>query len=203
MDGDERDRDQDGRARNARPRDDLGRPLPHGLPGVERQPEGVARTPDEALTEAQRLLDDGKPFHAHEVLEDAWKASAEPERELWRGLAQLAVGLTHALRGNPKGARALLDRAARNLEPFVPDPPHGVDVAGLIAWTDDPTTTPRLTGTPRTDPGGTRHTDPAADGTRTADPATTASPTDPAPTGAPSAGPVPTAPPTDAEPAAN
>src|SRR5204863_4141441 len=91
--GGSRDRDPEGRARNARPRDGLGRPLPYGSAGVERQPEGVARTPDESLTEAQRLLDEGKPFHAHEVFEDAWKMAEEPERELWRGLAQLAVGM--------------------------------------------------------------------------------------------------------------
>ena len=114
-------------------------------------PEGVARTPDEALTEAQRLLDDGLPFHAHEVLEDAWKATTGPERELWRGLAQLAVGVTHAARGNPSGAATLLERAARNLVPFAEDPPHGVDVAGLIVWARavdpaGPLSAPRLRG---------------------------------------------------------
>ncbi|MYS16668.1 DUF309 domain-containing protein, partial [Streptomyces sp. SID4982] len=67
-----RDRDPEGRARNARPRDGLGRPLPYGTDGVERQPEGVVRSPDETLAEAQELLDGGKPFHAHEVFEDAW-----------------------------------------------------------------------------------------------------------------------------------
>jgi len=67
-----RDRDNEGRARNARPRDGLGRPLPYGSDGVERQPEGIERTPAQTLAEAQELLDDGKPFHAHEVFEDAW-----------------------------------------------------------------------------------------------------------------------------------
>ncbi|MER6901906.1 DUF309 domain-containing protein, partial [Amycolatopsis sp. NPDC000740] len=89
---DSRDRDDQGRARNARPRDGLGRPLPYGSDGVPRQPEGVQRTPAETLAEAQHLLDAGRPFHAHEVFEDAWKATDGPERELWRGLAQLAVG---------------------------------------------------------------------------------------------------------------
>lgn len=127
-------------AAGPRPRDALGRPLPRGAVGVERMPEGVERTPGEALAEAQRLLDAGLPFHAHEVLEDAWKATAGPERELWRGLAQLAVGVTHAARGNPRGAATLLDRAARNLAPFAADPPHGLDVPGLVAWarTADP-----------------------------------------------------------------
>ncbi|MFF5986255.1 DUF309 domain-containing protein [Prauserella flavalba] len=130
----DRDRDEEGRARNARPRDGLGRPLPYGAEGVERQPEGVVRTPEESLTEAQRLLDDGKPFHAHEVFEDAWKSGPEDERELWRGLAQLAVGITHAARGNPTGAASLLTRGAGNIEPFTRRRPHGIDVEGLCQW---------------------------------------------------------------------
>ncbi|MPY41740.1 DUF309 domain-containing protein, partial [Streptomyces phyllanthi] len=88
-----RDRDAEGRARNARPRDGLGRPLPYGVRGVERQPEGVVRGPEDTVAEAQALLDAGKPFHAHEVFEDAWKSGPDEERALWRGLAQLAVGL--------------------------------------------------------------------------------------------------------------
>ncbi|MEV5886547.1 DUF309 domain-containing protein, partial [Streptomyces sp. NPDC052020] len=107
---DARDRDSEGRARNARPRDGLGRPLPYGADGVARQPEGVVRTPRDTIAEAQRLLDAGRPFHAHEVFEDAWKSRPEAERELWRGLAQLAVGLTHAARGNATGGSRLLRR---------------------------------------------------------------------------------------------
>lgn len=129
-----RDRDGDGRARNARPRDSLGRPLPYGAAGVERLAENPDRTPLETLTEAQRLLDAGRPFEAHEVMEDAWKGSPDAERELWRGLAQLAVGLTHRARGNRAGAVSLLTRAAVNLEPFQSAPPHDIDVAGLLAW---------------------------------------------------------------------
>jgi hypothetical protein len=129
-----RDRDDAGRARNARPRDALGRPLPYGAVGEERAPEGVVRPPDQALAEAQALLDAGRPFHAHEVLEDAWKSAPEGERELWRGLAQLAVGLTHALRGNATGAATLLARGADAIEPYAAAPPHGIDVPGLVRW---------------------------------------------------------------------
>ncbi|MFJ1646861.1 DUF309 domain-containing protein [Streptomyces sp. NPDC088258] len=128
----ERDRDSAGRARSARPRDGLGRPLPYGAEGVERQPEGVVRTAAETLREAQRLLDEGKPFHAHEVFEDAWKSGPEEERALWRGMAQLAVGLTHAARGNRTGGVRLLRRGAVGIGAY-PDP-HGIDVAGLAAW---------------------------------------------------------------------
>lgn len=133
-----RDRDEEGRARSARPRDGLGRPLPYGAPGVRRQPEGVVRDPEETVVEAQALLDAGKPFHAHEVFEDAWKSGPEEERALWRGLAQLAVGLTHSARGNVKGGARLLRRGAGAVEEWGAGSgrrrPHGVDLAGVGAW---------------------------------------------------------------------
>jgi hypothetical protein len=128
-----RDRDPAGRPRNARPRDALGRPLPRGASGVPGTPE-VVLPPDESLAEAQRLLDSGQAFHAHEVLEGTWKASPPAERELWRGLAQLAVGVTHARRGNHAGAVSLLRRAADRIEPYAPQPPHAIDVGALVAW---------------------------------------------------------------------
>ncbi|MFD7221831.1 DUF309 domain-containing protein [Streptomyces sp. NPDC059892] len=127
-----RDRDDEGRARSARPRDGLGRPLAYGVPGVERGPEGVVRTPGETLSEAQRLLDAGKPFHAHEVFEDAWKSGPDAERALWKGMAQLAVGLTHAARGNATGGARLLLRGAEAIAPF--RGPYGIDVPGLTSW---------------------------------------------------------------------
>jgi hypothetical protein len=133
----ERERDARGRAQNARPRDALGRPLPRGSVGVERVPEDLVLEPVPALVEAQRLLDAGLPFHAHEVLEASWKSAPEPERELWQGLAQLAVGLTHVLRGNPAGARTLLERARRRVSLYADDPPYGIDAPGLVAWCDE------------------------------------------------------------------
>ncbi|MER5307486.1 DUF309 domain-containing protein [Streptomyces sp. NPDC002773] len=149
-----RDRDDEGRARSARPRDGLGRPLPYGAEGVPRQPEGVVRGPAETLREAQRLLDAGMPFHAHEVFEDAWKSGPESERELWQGLAQLAVGLTHAARGNTAGGARLLRRGADRLAGWAPGGgetvggeaagetaagvtptgAYGIDVGGLVSW---------------------------------------------------------------------
>ncbi|WP_406170938.1 DUF309 domain-containing protein [Streptomyces canus] len=134
-----RDRDSEGRARNARPRDGLGRPLPYGAEGVARQPEGVVRIPRETVAEAQELLDAGRPFHAHEVFEDAWKSGPDEERALWRGLAQLAVGLTHAARGNVTGGARLLRRGAGAVEEWAASAagrgrPYGMDLAGLADW---------------------------------------------------------------------
>jgi uncharacterized protein len=129
-----RDRDAAGRARNARPRDGLGRPLPRGMVGVPTTPEDIALSPTESLREAERLLAAGRPFHAHEVLEAAWKACGDDTRELWKGLAQLAVGITHVRRGNDVGAVRLLTRAATRIEPYADVAPYGVAVSALTAW---------------------------------------------------------------------
>ena len=126
-----RDRDETGRPRNARPRDPLGRPLPRGSSG--RPPtEEPALPPAEALVRAQQLLVDGEAFAAHEVLEAVWKSTTGAERALWRGMAQLCVGLTHVQRGNLTGAVALLERAADTLD--AAPAMFGVDPAGLAGW---------------------------------------------------------------------
>jgi hypothetical protein len=126
-----RDRDRAGRARNARARDALGRPLAaRGAPPTDE----VALPADQAVERAQALLDSGRPFEAHEVLEAVWKATVGPDRELWRGLAQVAVGITHAHRGNPTGARNLLIRGAESLAPYSGTAPSGVGVDDIRSW---------------------------------------------------------------------
>ena len=126
-----RDRDAAGRARNARPRDALGRPLPRGAAGDERIPDDLVLPPAEALRLAQRLLDEGRPFHAHEVLEASWKTAPPAERDLWQGLAQIAVGLTHARRGNAHGAAALLRRGADRVAGYAGSAPHDIDAVAI------------------------------------------------------------------------
>lgn len=116
-----------------RPRDDLGRPLDRDA-DVPIEPDPEALPPPETLAVAQRLLDAGRAFRAHEVLEAAWKAAPDNERELWRGLAQLAVGVTHAQRGNALGSVALLGRAAATLQPYAGQAPFDVAVDELRAW---------------------------------------------------------------------
>ncbi len=133
-DGMKRDRDDDGLARNSRPRDELGRPLPPGSVGVERIPEDLDLTPDKSLAWAQDLLDRGLAFNAHEVLEGAWKSCPDSERMLWQGLAQLAVGITHIQRGNTKGALTLLERAAERIGYHDGPAPYGIDATELISY---------------------------------------------------------------------
>jgi hypothetical protein len=152
-----RDRDPAGRPRNARPRDGLGRPLDRtGEPDpvADRIPDDLVITGTAAATLADRLLRDGRPFHAHEVLEAAWKSGPAGERDLWQGLAQIAVGLTHARRGNARGAVALLSRGAQRVRGYQdgdgatgeagsrraegrPASPFGMNVASFLASADD------------------------------------------------------------------
>jgi hypothetical protein len=119
--------------RDQRPRDSLGRPLARDS-GVALEPDPTALPPAESLAAAQELLDSGRAFRAHEVLEAIWKASNDNDRELWRGLAQLAVGVTHTQRDNARGATALLRRAATTLQPWDAAAPYAIDVRGLRAW---------------------------------------------------------------------
>jgi hypothetical protein len=130
----DRDRDPAGRPRQARPRDALGRPLPYGEAGVAPVPE-EALPPVETLGVARGLVEEGRPFAAHEVLEARWKAAPVEERDLWQGLAQLCVGLTHAARGNPSGAARLLDRGVARIERYDAGdgPAYGLDLAAVVA----------------------------------------------------------------------
>jgi hypothetical protein len=132
----QRDRDPLGRARNARPRDGLGRPLPRGSTGgSERVPDELHTSVDDTVALAQSYLDSGRPFHAHEVLEALWKTQPASERDLWQGLAQIAVGITHAMRGNSVGATTLLRRGAGRVASYSGDP-HGIDVEGVRTWAE-------------------------------------------------------------------
>jgi len=166
-----RDRDAAGRPRNARPRDGLGRPLPRSATaGTERIPDDLEIGPAEAASLAGSLLADGRPFHAHEVFEAAWKTGPDAERELWQGLAQLAVGITHARRGNPRGAVTLLLRGADRLHAYAtatssapsasasvdPDPAtheriYGIDLGFVIARAEHIAATVESRGLPALD----------------------------------------------------
>ena len=99
-----------------RARDALGRHVEPGSPDAVEPVSEEPLPPDEAVAAARALLDVGRAFSAHEVFEASWKAAPAHERDLWQGLAQLCVGLTHLQRGNPVGAATLLRRGAMHLE---------------------------------------------------------------------------------------
>ncbi len=92
-----------------------------------------ALPPGETLDTARELVKAGRPFSAHEVLEARWKAGPTEERDLWQGLAQLCVGMTHAARGSQVGADRLFDRAAERLTAFAATGrgAYGLDVEAI------------------------------------------------------------------------
>jgi hypothetical protein len=104
-------------------------------------PDDLRLPPAETLDLAEELLRSDRPFHAHEVLEASWKSAPPAERDLWQGLAQVAVGLTHAQRGNARGAASLLQRGARRLRDYADGGAgksrHGTDLAQLIVTAED------------------------------------------------------------------
>ena len=77
------------------------------------------------------LFNRGHYFEAHEALEDAWRAAPAEHKQFLQGLVQAAVGMHHFTRGNRTGARGVLARAVRNLEPYAPER-MGVDLGPLL-----------------------------------------------------------------------
>ncbi len=80
--------------------------------------------------EGIKLFNSANFFEAHEVLEDVWRPARNPERKFLQSLIQVAVALHHHSRGNLVGARSLLARATRNLEPY-PEKFGGIDLRVL------------------------------------------------------------------------
>lgn len=90
--------------------------------------------PRVTLEAARQLVAEGRPFSAHEVLEARWKAGPVEERDLWQGLAQVCVAMTHAARGNRIGADRLFERAAERLRAFAATGrgAYGIDLNAVV-----------------------------------------------------------------------
>jgi predicted metal-dependent hydrolase len=70
------------------------------------------------------------------VLEDVWRAAAEPERDFYQGLVHVAVAWYQCGRGNRVGCERQLEKAARRLGPYAPAH-RGLDVAALLVSVED------------------------------------------------------------------
>jgi uncharacterized protein len=131
----DRDRREDGRPENARPRDRTGRPLPYGTDDVPLAEEHDPTTVEEALLLGVGLWNDGRLFEAHECLEHVWHAAPDADRDLWQGVIQVAVAGVHLQRDNLDGAVATLGKARRRLARY-PDVHRGIDVEQLVVFCD-------------------------------------------------------------------
>ena|GEM_PF-1782724 len=67
-----------------------------------------------------KLFNEGEFFEAHEVWEEIWRESDEPDRSFYQGLIQIAVALAHLERGNVVGFDRLASRAEEHLAEFPP-----------------------------------------------------------------------------------
>lgn len=128
-----RDRDEQGRPSNARPRDRTGRPLPRDTTETRLVEDVEYASVEEALAWGVTRWGQGRFFEAHECLEDVWHATEAGESRFWQGVIQVAVTHVHHQRGNPGGVVATVGKALPKLA-HVPDRHHGIDVAGLRAW---------------------------------------------------------------------
>lgn len=96
--------------------------------------DGPARTA--ALAGFAELYGAGRFFDAHEALEVVWRRSEALPMRFLQGLIQWSVAFEHHRRGNPHGARVLLDRALANLRDAPPGY-MGVDISAWRAAADD------------------------------------------------------------------
>lgn len=96
--------------------------------------------PPAELVQARELFASGEYFTCHEVLEELWRRTEGPLRDLYRGLIQIAVGLYHAQRGNDVGTRRVLARGLRRVQQY-PNGCLAIDIEALcigasryLAW---------------------------------------------------------------------
>lgn len=82
--------------------------------------------------ECIRRYNAGRHWYAHEVLEDLWRETDDPERRrFYQGIIQLAAAFVHAERGNMRGVRRLLAKGGAKLA-AVPSPYLSIDIPALL-----------------------------------------------------------------------
>jgi hypothetical protein len=77
---------------------------------------------DPRFAQAVALFNAAEWYEAHDVFEELWHETAEPERRTLQGILQVAVAQLHLQRGNTRGATILFGEAlGRLLRPGTPD----------------------------------------------------------------------------------
>ncbi|WP_115015234.1 DUF309 domain-containing protein [Synechococcus sp. UW140] len=71
---------------------------------------------DPRFDEGVHLFNSEQWYAAHDVFEDLWHETADPERRVLQGLIQVAVAHVHLERGNTKGATILLGEGLGRLK---------------------------------------------------------------------------------------
>jgi hypothetical protein len=123
--------------RNPARREEMHRPMAEAPTAASSDlPRG--RTPPLSDEEARALFERGvalfngvRYWHAHEAWETLWRAAPDEERDFYQGLIQLAAGLLHLQRRNPRGARNKLGEGLAKLGKYQPAH-HGIVINELV-----------------------------------------------------------------------
>ena len=85
---------------------------------------------DPRFQQGLELFNAGEWYAAHDLFEELWHETAEPERRSLQGILQVAVAQLHLQRGNRRGATILFGEALGRLtRPGTPD--LGLDLEAL------------------------------------------------------------------------
>ena len=85
---------------------------------------------DPRFQQGVELVNAGEWYAAHDLLEELWHETADPDRRSLQGILQVAVAQLHLQRGNRRGATILFGEALGRLKrPGTPD--LGLDIASL------------------------------------------------------------------------
>jgi len=84
------------------------------------KPRAEKGQPDPRLLQFWHLFERQEFFESHEVLEELWMVTSGGERNLYKGLIQIAVSLHHLCEGNLRGARKVFNTARDLLVPYQP-----------------------------------------------------------------------------------
>ena len=86
---------------------------------------------DPRFSSGVELFNDGEWYAAHDVFEELWHDTAEPERRWLQGAVQVAVAMVHLGRDNLNGAAILLGEGTGRLMRSQASPP-GWQSAALL-----------------------------------------------------------------------
>ena len=85
---------------------------------------------DPRFAQGLELFNAGEWYAAHDVFEELWHETADPERRSLQGILQIAVAQLHLQRGNRRGATILFGEALGRLQrPGTPS--LGIDLKDL------------------------------------------------------------------------
>jgi uncharacterized protein len=87
---------------------------------------------DRLYQEGLEAFNSGQFFEAHELWEDVWRETPEPNKRFLQGLIQVAAAFHHYSRQNALGTRKLLQAGLLKLEAF-PEDHLGLEIEPLRA----------------------------------------------------------------------